>query len=359
MSKIVDIQTYMIKSPVKKPFKTSLRTVLEVDDVVVKITTDDGFVGYGEAAETAVITGDIKGSIIDAIERYIKPTIIGMDVFDFDNLMLKLDKCILHNSSAKAACDIAIYDIIGQYYKMPLYKFLGGYRKDIKTDITISLNDVDTMVNDTLYAIKEGFDTFKIKVGGDYKKDIERVKAIRDAAGSDAMIRLDANQGWNPKEAIFVINKLADYDIELVEQPVIAYDIDGLKMVTDNVPIPVMADECLFSPQDALKILSMKAADILNIKLMKSGGIHNALKINAMAESAGIVCMIGSMMECKISVTAAAHLAAACHNITKYDLDAAYLLKEDPVIGGAIYNGPNISFSDGTGLCIKGIEENN
>lgn len=354
--KINNIETLLIKAPVKKPFKTSLRTVFEVEDVVVKITTDDGYIGYGEAAETAVITGDIKGSVIDAIERYIKPTIMGMDILDFDNLMLKLDKCILHNSSAKAACDIAIYDILGQYYKTPLYRYLGGYRNSIKTDITISLNDVETMVKDTLDAIQEGFDTFKIKVGGNYKKDIERVKAIRDAAGKDAKIRLDANQGWNAKEAIYVINKLSDYDIELVEQPVVAHDIDGLKMVTDNVPIPVMADESLFSPQDALRIICKRAADILNIKLMKCGGIHNALKINAMAEAAGIECMIGSMMECKVSVTAAAHFAAACHNITKYDLDAAYLLKDDPVIGGVIYNGPEISFSDGTGLCIKGVK---
>lgn len=355
--KINNINTYLIEVPLKKVFKTSLRNVTKLEEVIVEIITDDGYIGYGEASETAAITGDIKGSIIDAIERYIKPSIIGMDILDFDNLMMKLDKCILHNTSAKAACDIAIYDIIGKYYKQPLYKFLGGFRNKLETDITISLNDIDTMVNDAIEYKKQGFNTFKIKVGDNFKYDIDRVKFIREAIGKEGKIRLDANQGWNAKEAIYVINKLADYDIELVEQPVKADDINGLKIVKDNVNIPVMADESLFLPYDVLKIIDMGAADILNIKLMKCGGIHNAIKINSIAESAGIECMVGSMMECNISVTAACHFAAAFHNVTKCDLDAPYLLKEDPIIGGIFYKGPQIYFSKSYGLGIDGVKK--
>nr|WP_238988859.1 dipeptide epimerase [Calorimonas adulescens] len=355
MMKIKDIRVSRIKAPLKKPFRTALREVNSVEDVLVEIETDDGLVGLGEAAPTAVITGDILGSIEDAILNYIRPAILGMDVLDTDRVFLAMDKCILHNSSAKAAVDMAVYDLLGKYYRVPLYKLLGGYTDRIKTDITISINEIDEMVEDSVRAVRDGFDTLKTKVGGDYKKDIERVKAIREAVGPGVKIRLDANQGWRPKDAVRVINALERYDIELIEQPVPAWDIDGLADVTRAVSVPVMADEALFSPNDALRLISMRACDILNIKLMKAGGIHNALKINYMAEAAGIECMVGSMMECKVSVTAAAHFAASTHNVTRLDLDAAYLLADDPVAGGISYDGPDISFAEGPGLGITGI----
>ncbi len=354
--KIKDVKTSTIKAALKKPFKTSLRRVDSVDDVLVYVETDDGLIGMGEAAPTAVITGDIMGSIEDTVESYIKPAIMGMEILDTDRLFLALDKCILHNASAKAAIDMAIYDILGKHYEIPLYRLLGGYTDRLKTDITISINGIDEMVKDSVDAVKQGFDTLKTKVGGEYKQDIERVRAIREAVGPDIKIRLDANQGWNAKDAIRVMNALEKYDIELVEQPVPAWDVEGLAEVTGAVSIPVMADEALFTMNDALKLISMRACDILNIKLMKAGGIHNAVKINAMAEAAGMECMVGSMMECKVSVTAAAHFAASTHNVTMLDLDAAYLLAEDPVSGGIRYDGPEILFSGGPGLGIDEVK---
>lgn len=358
-TKIVDIKTGIIKASLKKPFITALRRAIEVEDVIVKIITDEGLEGFGEAAPTPAITGETHGSIIEAIEKFIKPAIIGMNIEDFEEIIKKINNSILHNTSAKAACDIALYDILSKYYEVPLYQFLGGAKKSISTDITISLNDIEKMVLDSIEAVNQGFNTLKIKVGGDYKKDIQRVKAIREAVGEKINLRVDANQGWKTKEAIFAANEIAKYNIELLEQPVKAYDLEGLKEVTKNSPIPVMADESIFSPYDAVKIISMKAADIINIKLMKCGGIYNALKINSLAESAGIECMVGSMMECKVSVTAAAHLAAAKSNITRCDLDAPFLLNNDPVIGGIFYNGSDITFSEGFGLGIEKIELKN
>jgi o-succinylbenzoate synthase len=354
-TKIENLETGLIKARLKRPFITALRTALEIENIIVKITTDSGITGYGEAAPTPAITGETKGSIIEAIEKYIKPGILGMDIEYFEDIIKSIHGSILYNNSAKAACDIALYDILAKYYKVPLYRLLGGTKKSIETDITISLSDVDTMVKNSLAAVGEGFNILKIKVGEGYKKDVERVKAIREAVGKNITLRLDANQGWQPKEAIAAITKLAEYDIELVEQPVKAYDLEGLKEVTQNVPVPIMVDEGLFSPFDAFKIISMKAANIINIKLMKSGGIYNALKINEIAESEGIECMIGSMMESKISVTAAAHLAAAKSNITRYDLDAPYLLGTNSVRGGILYRGSEISFSESPGLGIDGF----
>jgi len=280
-----------------------------------------------------------------------------MDIENFEDIMLKLDKCVVKNNSAKAAIDIALYDLYGQLLNAPIYKILGGYRNEIITDITISVNDPEEMAKDSIDAIKRGFNTLKIKVGKDAATDILRMKAIRNAVGYDVKLRIDANQGWKPKEAVKALRKMEDegLDIEFVEQPVEAHDIDGLKFVTDNVSIPVLADESVFSPMDALTILQKRAADFVNIKLMKTGGIHNALKICSIAEIYGVECMIGCMLEAKVSVNAAVHLAAAKSIITKIDLDGPVLCSVDPVEGGAIFNEYKITLNNGPGFGIKKI----
>lgn len=299
LMRITDIKLGHISVPLKKPFKTALRTVYSVEDVIVRIETDTGHVGYGEAPPTGPITGDTTGAIIGAIEDHIKKHLIGMDIENMEEMMLRLDKSIVKNATAKAAVDIAIYDLYGQLYKAPVYKLLGGYRKEIITDITISVNSPEEMARDSIEAVNQGYKTLKIKVGKDSALDIKRMKAIRDAVGYDVDLRIDANQGWAPKEAVYTLRRMEDagLNIELVEQPVPAYDFEGLKLVTDNVSIPVLADESVFSPRDAMTIIQMRAADLINIKLMKTGGMHNAIKICSMAEVYGVECMIGCMLE--------------------------------------------------------------
>ncbi|MBP1926387.1 o-succinylbenzoate synthase [Sedimentibacter acidaminivorans] len=355
--KITNIRIGEISVPLKTPFKTALRTVNSVEDIIVEIHTDTGNVGYGEAPPTGVITGDTKGAIIGALKDHIIKSIIGMDIENFEEIMLKLDKSLVKNTSAKAAIDIALYDLYGQLYNAPLYKMLGGYKKEIITDVTISVNDPEEMAKDSLDAIRRGFDTLKIKVGKDASMDLERMKAIRNAIGYDVKLRIDANQGWKPKEAVKILRKMEDtgLDIEFVEQPVEAHDIEGLKYVTDNISIPVLADESVFSAKDALTILQNRAADYINIKLMKTGGLHNALKICSIAEVYGVECMIGCMLEAKVSVNAAVHLAAAKSIITKIDLDGPVLCSEDPVEGGAIFDEFKITLNDAPGLGIKKV----
>ncbi|WP_040213713.1 dipeptide epimerase [Clostridium polynesiense] len=356
--KITDIKIGHISVPLKKPFKTALRTVNSVEDVIVQIETDTGNIGYGEAPPTAVITGDTKGSIVEAVNVYIKPHLIGKSIENFEELMLILDKAIVKNSSAKAAVDIALHDLYGQMLKAPLYKIWGGYRKEIITDITISVNSPEQMAKDSLEAIVLGYDTLKIKVGKEPELDLARMKAIRAAVGYEVKLRIDANQGWKPKEAVKILRSMEDagLNVELVEQPVAAHDIDGLKYVADNSIIPVMADESMFTTADAIKIMQIRAADYVNIKLMKTGGLNNALKICTLAELYGMECMIGCMLEAKVSVTAAVHLAAAKSIITKVDLDGPVLCSADPVTGGAVFNDYKITLPDSPGLGIKGIQ---
>lgn len=355
--KITDVRIGRISVPLRVPFKTALRTVSSVEDIIVEVCTDDGRVGYGEAPPTGVITGDTTGGIIGALRDHIVKAIMGRDVDEFETLMTTLQSCVVKNTSAKAAVDMALWDLYGQRWNIPVYKMLGGARKCIVTDITISVNDPEEMVRDTENALSRGYDTLKIKVGKDADMDFQRLTAVRKAA-PNATIRIDANQGWTPKEAVRLLNRMQEQglEIEFVEQPVKAHDFAGLKYVTERSYVPVLADESVFSPEDAMTILQMGAADLLNIKLMKCGGIYNALKICSAAEVFGVECMIGCMLEAKIAVNAAIHLACARQVITRVDLDGPVLCSEDPILGGAVFEEQNITVSDAPGLGIRGIE---
>ena len=355
--KIQSIEQGRIRIPLARPFKTALRSVNEINDVAVRITADTGEVGYGEAPPTAVITGDTIGSITEAIEGYIAPSITGMDVENLDGIMARLHSCILKNTSAKAAVDMAVYDLWGKRFGAPLHKLLGGYRTELETDITISVNPIDEMVADSLDAVRQGFRILKVKVGKEGRADVERIAKIREAVGPDVKIRVDANQGWNAKDSVRIISAMEDrgLDIELVEQPVPAHDLKGMHDVTTNVQTPILADESVFSAQDAAKIIHTRSADLINIKLMKTGGIHGALKICDMAEAFGVECMIGCMLESKLAVSAAAHLAAARRVITRADLDGPSLCTLDPYEGGPEFVGGVIRMNDGPGLGITGV----
>lgn len=357
--KITAVRLAKIHVPLRVPFKTALRRVDSIEDVIVEIDTDTGEKGFGEAPPTGVITGDTTGAIVGAIKDHIGPKLIGRDVDDFEDVLKEVQKAIVHNTSAKAAVDIALYDLYGQLYKIPVYKLLGGARKSIVTDITISVNDPDEMARDAVTAVKRGYDTLKVKVGVNPDLDVERLEAVRRAAGPDVRIRIDANQAWTPKQAVRILNRMEErgLGIELVEQPVKAADFDGLREVTAQSPIPVLADEAVFSPEDAMKIMQYHAADMVNIKLMKCGGLYNALKIVSMAEVCGMECMLGCMLEAKVSVNAAVELACAKKIITRIDLDGPVLCSEDPILGGAVFDEKNITVSDEPGMGIRGFEE--
>ena len=356
--KITEVRLGLISVPLRVPFKTALRSVSSVEDVIVEIHTDTGAVGYGEAPPTGVITGDTTGAIIGAIRDHIAKTIIGRDVDDFEDLMIALNACIQKNTSAKAAVDMALWDLYGQLYKIPVYKLMGGAKKSIVTDITISVNPPEEMARDARTAIQRGYDCLKVKVGIDPELDVARLAAVREAVGKDVKLRIDANQAWNAKQAVRILDQMQEkgLDIEFVEQPVPAADLEGMQYVPRHASVPVLADESVFSPADALRIMQTGAADFVNIKLMKCGGITNALRIASAAEVYGVECMIGCMLEAKISVNAAVHLACAKQIITRVDLDGPVLCSEDPILGGAVFNEKDITVSNEPGLGIKGIE---
>ncbi|HXS88261.1 MAG TPA: dipeptide epimerase [Steroidobacteraceae bacterium] len=356
--KITDIRFNMLRVPLKTPFKTALRTVDSIEDVIVQVHTDTGHVGYGEAPATAVITGDTHGSIVEAIKKYIGPRIVGEEIANLNRITQLIQGSLEKNSSAKAAVEIAIYDLFGQLYNAPLYKMLGGGDPVITTDITISVDYIDKMVADSINAVERGFESLKIKVGKDIGVDIERVKAIYAAVEGRALMRLDANQGWTAKQAVFALQTLEDAGVrlELVEQPVKAQDLEGMKFVTERVHTPIMADESVFGPTEVIELIRMRAADIINIKLMKTGGLSNAIHIADICGMYEMECMIGCMVETSVSVSAAVHLAVAKANvITKVDLDGPSLCQFNPVVGGVIFNESEISVTQAPGLGIREI----
>ena len=324
---------------------------------VVKVSTDTGAVGYGEAPPTGVITGDTTGAILGAIQDHIAPALLGRDLDEFEDLTAAVQKALVHNTSAKAAVDMALWDLLGQKYSTPVYRMLGGARKNIVTDITISVNPPEEMARDARTAVQRGYDCLKVKVGIDPELDVARLAAVRQAVGRDIRLRIDANQAWNAKQAVRLLNQMQEkgLDIEFVEQPVPAADLEGMQYVTRHADVPVLADESVFSPADALRIMQTGAADLVNIKLMKCGGITNALRIAAAAEVYGVECMIGCMLEAKISVNAAVELACAKKIITKIDLDGPVLCSEDHILGGAVFNEKNITVSDAPGMGIQGF----
>ncbi len=357
--KITGFRLAKLCVPLVTPFKTALRTVTKIDDIILLIETDTGNIGYGEAPATAVITGDTHGSIIDALRVHIMPALMGMEVGNIDAMTTAIQSAIVHNTNAKAAAEIAVYDLQAQAQNKPLYKLLGGGKKRLSTDLTISVGSIDKMVSDSLLALQQGYKTLKIKVGKDIEMDIKRIKAIFKQTNGKAKLILDANQGWSAKNTVNAIQKLenAGVKLDLVEQPVKADDIDGMDFVTKGVNTPVMADESAFNAAQVTELLQRGACDIINIKLMKTGGISNAIEIANIAKSYGAQCMIGCMLETSISVSAAAHFAVSRSDIiTRIDLDGPALGTFDPVEGGATFDGPDIILGDEPGLGIKFIK---
>lgn len=322
----IDFQTQSIA--LKKPFTIALGTITQADNIFVKITTDEGIVGLGEAAPETFVTGETLKSCTAALEL-LTQKLIGENPLNIAKIHEIMNRAMLGNGAAKAAIDIACYDILGKTANLPLYKLLGGYSDFVRTDMTISIDTPAVMAAEAKKYVDLGFEAIKIKVGVDPIEDVERIIAIRNAVGPDVQLRVDANQGWMPKEAVRAIERIRPYNIAFIEQPVAAKNIDGLKFVRDHVTENIMSDESAFVPQDAFSLVKKDVVDYVNIKLMKCGGIYPALKIAATCESAGVACMIGCMSgETNISVAAAAHLAAAQSIIHFADLDATFALNQ-------------------------------
>jgi L-alanine-DL-glutamate epimerase-like enolase superfamily enzyme len=268
--KITGVEIYYFDIPLKSPFRISIGTVYTANDVLVRILTDAGVVGVGEACPFPPITGETQDTNIVAARSF-RDMVLGKNPLAIEER--------LREFGTAAAYDMAFYDILGKIAGQPIFRLLGGDEYAIETDLTCDLEAPEVMAKAARSYVDRGFMTIKVKVGQGPEIDTARLQAIRDAIGPAPRIRIDANQGWTVPRAIDSLRRLEKYNIEFCEQPVPAEDVSGLKAVRTASPIPIMADEALFLPPDAIKLIKAECCDYFNIKIIKAGGIHNSVKI--------------------------------------------------------------------------------
>ncbi len=345
---ITSVDIYKAHIPFHEPFRIAIMEIVDAESVFIRINTSEGLYGLGEANPTAGITGETQNiNLAGAVD--LAKLILGKNPLDIEERMRDIDRYLIHNSTIRSAFDIALYDLLGKSAEMPLYAVLGGGNRTFWTDNTIGIGDPEYMAKKALDYKKQGFKAIKAKLGTTKVQDVERIERIREAIGDDLPIRIDANQGWDYHTATATLRSLEPMGIEYCEQPIACWDYENMRRIRQSTAIAIMADESLFDHHDAFKLASMGCCDYFNIKLAKSGGIHTTLKINAIAEAAGIHCMVGCMTETRLALSAAAHVVSARPNIRYADLDGYLFLKEDPVIGGAEYHVGEIHLPDAPG----------
>ncbi|NHV99989.1 MAG: dipeptide epimerase [Thaumarchaeota archaeon] len=348
------VEVYSVTLRYFEPFRIAPGSSEKSRNIVVRIVTDYGVEGWGEASPSKRVTGETVETVLEVLSR-IAPRLIGMCPLRVEQNVEMMDRVVEGNPAAKAAIDTALHDILGKTAGKPLFMLLGGFRTQVLTDFTLSIKTPREMAADAVKAVEKGFRALKVKVGVNPSEDVERIRMVREAVGEGVEIRVDANEGWSPDQAVEVLNRVEKFRIRFVEQPVPAHDVKGLARVRRDSPIPVMADESVHSPSDALRLIREEAVDMINIKLAKSGGILKARKISDVAEAAGVSCMVGCMSESEIGIAAGAHLAAGVRNIEFADLDCD-LLHADKLVkkGGVTVSGSMRLFPKGSGL---GLEE--
>ena len=330
---IEQMSIYRLDIPLRDVFTIATMSLSNAQNLLVCLRTSEGISGWGEASPFHSIAGETQGINI-AAARELKQLVVGKNPLAIHVLVQQMDAYLPHNSTLKSAVDMALYDIAAQVVGLPLYAFLGGEKREIETDLTMGIGNPDEAGDKALAIRSMGFRIIKVKLGLSFEEDRKRLANIRKAVGAEPILRIDANQGWDGVTAVKNLTAFEEFDIEFCEQPCRAHDLQGMRYVSRHTPIPVMADESLFSAQDALEIIRQDAAPYFNLKLSKSGGIHNAQKIAHVAGAAYRPCMMGCMSESRLGITAAAHFALANDIVRFFDLDSFLEHAEHPILGG-------------------------
>lgn len=336
-TKIKWIKLGQIHEPLKRTFVTALHQVTEIAAISVEIGLENGLIGHGAATPNEKVTGDTLNSLADIMEKVIKPQLIGQEITDWENLLRLVQNSVRYNAPAKAAFEIALYDLRAQLFQTSLTGLLGGTPHFLTTDYTISIAAEEKMIQEAKQLVQAGFTTLKLKLGGrPVIKDIQLVKKIAETIPKAVSLRIDLNQAWSAKQALWAISEWikSGLNIEFIEQPVRFDDLAGMKLVTANSPLPIMADESVQTVKGAWKLIDLHACDLINIKLMKTGGLSQAIQISQLCQQVGMKCMIGCMVEARASIAAAVAFATARPNVVYFDLDSVFMSAESQSAGG-------------------------
>jgi muconate/chloromuconate cycloisomerase len=354
--KIERVEAIKLKVPLQRTIRMSIGSVSKVDHVVVGLQTDTGVRGFGEAASEygPIFSEEFQSSIVACIEKYLTPAIVGEDPLNIELILEKMDRVAKGNWFAKSAIEMALWDMIGKDLNLPVYHLLGGlYRDKLTLAYGVYTMNVGEEVAGSLEHIRQGGTLLKMKVGVlDPKQDVLRVKALREAVGPDCKIGVDANQAWTRDQAVKIIKAMEAYGLAFVEQPLPRWDLSGMAELVHRVDTPIMADESVFTPEDALQCVKVRAADLFSVKISKAGGICKAKKIAAIAQAAGIPCYVGSMAEMGIGAAAGLHFAASTPNCT-YGCELRPSCMKDIAIPEVRVEGGYIFVPQGPGLGIE------
>lgn len=328
MSRVDEVNVRPLNLPLRNPFEISLGTMHEAENLLVSVTTENGVTGWGEGAPLPPVTGETQASAVE-VANQAGDHLVGRSLADYRETITIMREAFPGMVSALLAVETAAIDAYCRELDIPMAEFAGGTPTPVETDLTIPIVSPAVARERAEAAVEEGFTKLKIKTGNDVAEDIERVHAVREAA-PDAALKVDANQGWTPKETVRFAQGMQDHGIrlDLIEQPVPASDVSGLAATSERVDIPVCADEALFDPADAIRLVRAEAADVFNVKLGKSG-LLGALTIVGIAEAANIDLMIGQMIESSLATHTAAHLVAGTGAFLYVDLDGSLLMSED------------------------------
>jgi L-alanine-DL-glutamate epimerase-like enolase superfamily enzyme len=338
--KITHIESWAVSMPLKEPYTIAYETIESTTNIFLRVETNSKITGFGCAAPDLEITGETPDTVLKAMKEIVYPSIKGSDPLRSAMLLERLMPQLSSQSSALAAVDMSLHDILGKVCGLPLWKLLGGFRDRIKTSITIGILPEKETVARAKEFLALGFKSLKIKGGKDVDSDIVRVHKVREAVGTEIELRFDANQGFTFDQAVKFVEETRHCRLELIEQPTPTGQPDLLGRVTSSVSIPVMADESLMTLRDAFRLARRDLVDMVNIKLMKAGGIAVARQINAVARSAGLEVMVGCMDESALSIAAGLHFALARPNVHYADLDGHLDLIDDPCDGAVLlHNG--------------------
>lgn len=333
------------------PFTIATGTMDYAQNIFIRMHTCDGIYGVGECSAFPMIVGETQATCFVMAQDFARLW-KGKDPLDIVARMQELHLFTAGNSTIKSAFDMALFDLAAKVAGQPLYKYLGGKKtKTLETDLTIGIGEPVQMASQAKDFISRGVRIIKIKLGKSPDEDIERVRLIREAVGSTIVLRIDANQGWDPDGAKKALLAMGKFDIQFCEQPMRTYNDHHLPAIHEISPVPIMADESVYNHYDAERMIRTKSCNSVNIKLSKTGGILEAIAVNEICEKHNIPCMMGGMLESRLALSAFAHLATALDNIKYYDMDTCLIgHKEDPVSGGVHFNGFFVELADGPGI---------
>ena len=328
--RITRVEVFAVTMALEQPYAIAYDEVCAAENIFVRLDTSGPHCGFGCAAPDPLVTGEAPATVQATLEAAAPDLLVGRDPLRRVLLLERIRKVMGSLPSAIAALDMALHDLMGKAAGQPLYRLLGGYRSRIRTSMTIGILPEAETTALAREHVKAGFRALKLKGGLDVELDITRVRKVREAVGREVELRFDANQGYTAEQALRLVDGCRQARLELLEQPTPVRKPDLLAHVTRRAAIPVMADESLVSLRDAFRIARRGLADMVNVKLMKVGGIDEALAVNSVARAAGLEVMVGCMDESALGISAGLHFALARPNVVYADLDGHLGLKGDP-----------------------------